>query len=67
MTMSRIRDLDSHPDRHVTPQELAEYYRVSDRTVHRLVQKGALKAVKVGRAVRIPTDAARLFGQIDDE
>lgn len=62
MTMARIEDLRTHPDKFVTAKELAEYYRVSDRTIYRLVTKGALPGVRVGSSVRIPIDAAR---QID--
>jgi excisionase family DNA binding protein len=66
MAMSKIHDLRTHPDRFVTAQELAEYYRISDRTVYRLVEKGALKAVKVGASVRIPTQAARKIGPLSE-
>jgi excisionase family DNA binding protein len=66
MSMSRIEDLRTHPDKFVTAKELAEYYRVSDRTIRRLVDKGALEGVKIGRAVRIPTVAARDLGPLPD-
>lgn len=65
--MSRIRDLETHPDRHVTPQELAEYYRVAESTIYRQVQKGALPAVRVGRAVRIRLEDAQRYGRPPDD
>jgi len=40
----------------VTVAEVAEMLRVSTMTVYRLVQSGALPAVRVGRSYRIRAD-----------
>jgi excisionase family DNA binding protein len=37
----------------LTRAEAAQYLRVSDRTVSRLIRKGQLPASRIGRAVRI--------------
>ena len=37
----------------LTRAEVARYLRVSDRTVSRLIRKGQLPALRIGRAVRI--------------
>jgi excisionase family DNA binding protein len=37
----------------LTRAEVAQYLRVSDRTVSRLIRKGKLPALRIGRAVRI--------------
>ena len=37
----------------LTRAEVAQYLRVSDRTVSRLIRKGQLPALRIGRAVRI--------------
>ena len=44
--------MDSH-GRFVTVAEVATVLRVSNMTVYRLVQSGALPAVRVGRSYRI--------------
>ncbi|WP_397584995.1 helix-turn-helix domain-containing protein [Sphingorhabdus sp.] len=41
------------PDDLLTIAEVALYLRVSDRTVSRLIRKGQLPALRIGRAVRI--------------
>jgi excisionase family DNA binding protein len=37
----------------LTRAEVAQYLRVSERTVSRLIRAGQLPAVRIGRAVRI--------------
>jgi excisionase family DNA binding protein len=64
--MTMIVDLETHSEQHVTVAELARYWRVTDRAVQYLVTKGALPAIRVGRAIRIKTEDARRFGRIDD-
>jgi len=44
-----------------TDGEVASLLRVSKRTVYRLRKSGALRAVRIGRAVRIPADALAQF------
>ena len=39
------------------PDEVAEYLRVSKKTVHRWVNKGTLDAIKINNLVRIPRTA----------
>jgi excisionase family DNA binding protein len=39
-----------------TVREAAEYLRVHEKTVRRLIKSGSLKAVKFGRNVRIHSD-----------
>ena len=58
--------------RFLTPAEVSERLQVSARTVQRLIQRGELKAFRVGRQVRIPElalkemlDSGRLGEAID--
>lgn len=44
-----------------TDTEVSSLLRVSKRTVYRLRRSGALPAVRIGRAVRIPADALAQF------
>ena len=39
-----------------TDAEVSSLLRVSKRTVYRLRKSGALRAVRIGRSVRIPAD-----------
>lgn len=48
---------DSHGDDLLTPQEAAALLRVSAKTVIRMVQRGDLRGMQVGRQYRIPRDA----------
>ena len=62
LTMTRIRDLQQHPEPLVTPDELAEYLKVSVDTIHRAIRSGDLPAIRVGpRLLRIRTEDARQF------
>lgn len=62
---ARPVDLGTCTDQFVTVHELAAYWRVSVTVIRRDVRKGALASVRVGtaRAIRIPIDAARRYGQ----
>ena len=40
------------PEPVLTVKEVAEYLRVTPKTVYQLVKQGALKSFRVGRAVR---------------
>lgn len=42
---------------HLTVQEVANELRVSQRTVRRLISRGQLQVVRIGRSVRITTAA----------
>jgi excisionase family DNA binding protein len=44
-----------------TDAEVSSLLRVSKRTVYRLRKSGALRAVHIGRAVRIPAEALAQF------
>jgi excisionase family DNA binding protein len=44
-----------------TDGEVAALLHVSKRTVYRLRKSGALRAVRIGRAVRVPADALAQF------
>lgn len=44
-----------------TDAEISSLLRVSKRTVYRLRKSGALRAVRIGRAVRVPADALAQF------
>lgn len=50
-----------------TDAEVASLLRVSKRTVYRLRKSGALPAVRIGRAVRIPAEGLTLFLQSRQE
>ena len=43
-------------ERLLTPAEVAEYLRISRRTVVRWVREGRLRAIRVGRQWRIPAE-----------
>jgi excisionase family DNA binding protein len=49
----RKPDINASQSGFVTVAEVAEQLRVSNMTVYRLVQSGALPAVRVGRSYRI--------------
>jgi excisionase family DNA binding protein len=44
-----------------TDADVASLLRVSKRTVYRLRKSGALRAIHIGRAVRIPAEALAKF------
>lgn len=44
-----------------TDAEVSSLLRVSKRTVYRLRKSGALRAIRIGRAVRIPADSLAQF------
>lgn len=47
-----------------TPEQVAEALQLSLRTVRRLIALGDIRAVKIGRAVRIPAgELTRLLGE----
>lgn len=61
-------DLNSHPEPYVLVSELADYWRVSERTIYRDIDKGALSIMRVGSSgmIRIPIEAARQYGRPAD-
>ncbi len=50
-----------------TVLEVAERLRVGNRSVYRLIEDGHLRAVKIGRLVRIPESALNDFLAGDEE
>jgi excisionase family DNA binding protein len=44
-----------------TDADVASLLRVSKRTVYRLRKSGELRAVRIGRAVRVPADSLACF------
>jgi len=45
----------------MTMNEVAETLSVSRMTIHRLVGKGEIKSLKIGRAVRIPEESLKEY------
>jgi len=57
-----IQDLASHPARYVTVAELADYWAVSRRQIHKRIESGSLEAIRLGwRLYRVRTEAALEF------
>ncbi len=68
MKAKPIIDLRTHEEIWVTPEELAQYWRVNYDTVIRDIKKGALRAYQVGSAGqhRIHIHDARAYGKPTD-
>jgi len=49
------------PDRLLTPKQVAEELNVSVWTVYRLIKRGDLVAIRVGRLLRIPESSLEAF------
>jgi excisionase family DNA binding protein len=61
-TSPPITDLQNHPSRYVTALDLARYWRVSLKSIYRLVEEGSLTAIRLGpRLLRILIDDAIRF------
>ena len=50
--------------KYLTVREFADIYRISDRTVLRMIQRGETKAIKKARKWLIPADENNLDEQI---
>jgi excisionase family DNA binding protein len=48
-------------ERFYTVDEVADYFRLSTRSIHRLIEKGELVAHRFGRAVRIAKSSIDAF------
>jgi len=60
--MSRLHDLASHDKPFVTTNDLARYWCVSRRHIHKQIEEGNLPAIRLGpRSVRIATQDAIEF------
>jgi len=49
------------PDRLLSPKQVADELNISIWTVYRLIRKGDLVAVRVGRLLRIPESSLEAF------
>lgn len=59
---TRVRDLSSHEDPFVTTADLADYWCVSRRQIHKQIEQGHLPAIRLGpRSLRVPTQDAIAF------
>jgi excisionase family DNA binding protein len=47
--------------RFLTKAEVAKTLSVSDITIHRLIRKGEIQTLKIGRAVRIPEESLKEY------
>jgi len=47
--------------RYLTVAEVADIMRVSGMTVYRLVHSGELRAIRVGRSFRVPSEALEAY------
>jgi excisionase family DNA binding protein len=54
-----VRDLISHDKRFLTTDDLANYWGVSRRHIHKQIEQGDLPAVRLGpRSIRVATEDA---------
>lgn len=59
-----IENLATYRKRYVTPAQLADYVCITRRTIYHHIDKGAIRVVHVGGALRIrTTDARRYAGE----
>lgn len=56
-----IDTLATHPGKFVSPRQLAEYLNVDPRTIYYHIDKGALRARRIGGVLRIPIAEARSY------
>jgi excisionase family DNA binding protein len=60
-----LQDLRTHPHPYVTASQLARYWRVSLKHIHKQIDRGVLHAVRLGpRLLRIRTADAIRFEQL---
>lgn len=59
-----IKDLATHPRPFVSIGALAEYLEISPRTVYHHIEKGTLKANKIGGRLKIPLEEAQRFASV---
>lgn len=48
--------VDDKSTRLLTPKEAAAYLTISTRTLHRLIKAGKIRAIRLGRQVRLHPD-----------
>jgi len=56
-----IGDLSTYPGKYVTFAQLADYVGITRRTIYNHLNKGAIRARRVGGVLRIPIDEARAY------
>jgi excisionase family DNA binding protein len=60
-----LTDLATHPEAFVTVAQLSEYWQISRKQVLKLIESGALDAVRLGvKTYRIRASAALAFEQM---
>lgn len=64
MTESGTTEAPKQAHDYLTPAEVAEVFKVSERTVYRWCEAGTLRHIKVGGTVRIPRAA---LDELDEE
>jgi len=47
--------------RPLTPRELADRWQCSSQHIYNLVKDGSLRAIRIGKLIRIPADAVEAF------
>lgn len=52
------------PKEYLRPDEVAKYWSVSKRTIYVWIETGKLKAVKIGRLLRIPRQEVESIKEI---
>ena len=75
MGITKIKDLQNHPEPFVTTSDLADYWRVSRKQIYKQIEAGTLRAIRLGpRLLRISTaeairfeDMAKMAPPIDRE
>jgi excisionase family DNA binding protein len=53
-SLRRVMAHQGHKGAYDTMREFAEEFRISPSSVHRAIEKGHIKAIKVGGSIRIP-------------
>lgn len=67
MTAKRrpLTDLATHPEAFVTVAQLADYWQIGRKQVLKLIESGALEAIRLGaKTYRIRASAALAFEQM---
>jgi len=59
--MNNFSEMTHNEKRYYRVDEVARYFRVSDRTIYRLIETGNLKAIRIRDCIRIPVEEIREF------
>jgi excisionase family DNA binding protein len=52
---------DYLPKRHYRIEEVAKYFTISERYIHRLIDEGKLKATKIRNCLRVSIDEIKRY------